>query len=194
MQIHKSSRPTSGAEHQFSHLWNMEHHKLNGMTPSHGFQVAIGTLATTALYEQMLAQDFSKLDVDKCLNLWPSLEEVKDETRKIFKDTDFPDIGETEMEAKYVDRNELSQHLNLLKNNWEEIKEKLNHQLIPYDQLRASLAAIGAPTIPEQIGISRKRLRESAIRAQRIRRRFTILDIARRTGNLTSWSQKLFPE
>lgn len=194
MQIHKSSRPTSGAEHQFSHLWNMEHHKLNGITPSHGFQVAIGTLATTALYEQMLAQDFSKLDVDKCLNLWPSLEEVKDETRKMFKDTDFPDIGETEMEAKYVDRNELSQHLNLLKNNWEEIKEKLNHQLIPYDQLRASLAAIGAPTIPEQIGISRKRLRESAIRAQRIRRRFTILDIARRTGNLTSWSQKLFPE
>ena len=28
MQINKSSRPTSGAEHQFSHLWNMEHHTL----------------------------------------------------------------------------------------------------------------------------------------------------------------------
>ena len=194
MQIHKSSRPTSGAEHQFSHLWNMEHHKVNGITPSHGFQVAVGTLATTALYEQMLAQDFSKLDIEKCINTWPSLEQVKDETRKMFKDTDFPDIGETEMEAKYVEKNELRQHLSILKNNWKEIKEKLNHQLIPYEQLRASLAAIGAPTLPEQIGISRKRLRESAIRAQRIRRRFTILDIARRTGNLNLWSQNLFKD
>ena len=67
MQINKSSRPTSGAEHQFSHLWNMEHHTLaDGSTPSHGFQVAIGTLASTALYEQMLDEDFTRLDIDRC--------------------------------------------------------------------------------------------------------------------------------
>lgn len=193
MQIHKSSRPTSGAEHQFSHLWNMEHHKMNGTTPSHGFQVAIGTLATTALYEQMLAEDFSKLDIDQCINLWPTLDDVKNETREMFKDTDFPNIGETEMEAKYVEKDELRQHLSLLKNNWQEIKEKLNHQLIPYAQLRTSLEAVAAPTLPEHIGISRERLRQSAIRAQRIRRRFTILDVARRTGNLARWSRNLFP-
>src|SRR5690606_7576548 len=43
MQWSKSSRPASGAEHQFSHLWNMEHHTNDGKSISHGFQVAIGT-------------------------------------------------------------------------------------------------------------------------------------------------------
>src|SRR5699024_8706987 len=30
MQSSKSSRPASGAEHQFSHTWDMEHHTFKG--------------------------------------------------------------------------------------------------------------------------------------------------------------------
>jgi glycerol-1-phosphate dehydrogenase [NAD(P)+] len=40
------------------------------------------------------------------------------------------------------------------------------------------LAAAGAPTQPEQIGISRQRLRDSYHQAYLIRRRFTVLDLA----------------
>lgn len=29
MQAHESSRPASGAEHQFSHLWEMEGHGVD---------------------------------------------------------------------------------------------------------------------------------------------------------------------
>ena len=43
MQATQSSRPASGAEHQFSHLWDMEHLKYNGASVSHGFKVGIGT-------------------------------------------------------------------------------------------------------------------------------------------------------
>src|SRR5262249_43134172 len=35
MQWSKSSRPASGAEHQFSHLWDMEHHVHGNRAPSH---------------------------------------------------------------------------------------------------------------------------------------------------------------
>jgi glycerol-1-phosphate dehydrogenase [NAD(P)+] len=45
MQAAQSSRPASGADHQFSHLWDMQHHEHNGAAPSHGFKVGIGTLA-----------------------------------------------------------------------------------------------------------------------------------------------------
>ncbi|MDE7442752.1 MAG: sn-glycerol-1-phosphate dehydrogenase, partial [Muribaculaceae bacterium] len=96
MQIHKSSRPASGADHQFSHLWNMEHHCMaDGTVPSHGFQVSIGTLASTTLYEQMLAEDFSKLDVEACVKQWPSLEDAKAEALQKFQGTDFPTLGPT---------------------------------------------------------------------------------------------------
>src|SRR5690606_42059370 len=66
MQWSKSSRPASGAEHQFSHLWNMEHHTNNGAHISHGFQVAIGTLGNTARYEEVLTYPSDQLDIEKC--------------------------------------------------------------------------------------------------------------------------------
>jgi glycerol-1-phosphate dehydrogenase [NAD(P)+] len=65
MQWSKSSRPASGAEHQFSHLWDMEHHVHRGEAPSHGFKVGVATLAVTRIYEQLLAHDFSALDVEQ---------------------------------------------------------------------------------------------------------------------------------
>src|SRR5204863_7822845 len=51
MQAAQTSRAASGAEHQFSHLWDMQHHTYQGQAPSHGFKVGIATLAVTALYE-----------------------------------------------------------------------------------------------------------------------------------------------
>ncbi|MCC2672932.1 MAG: 3-dehydroquinate synthase, partial [Armatimonadetes bacterium] len=51
MQWSRTSRPASGAEHQFSHLWDMEHHTHQGVAPSHGFKVGIATLAVARLYE-----------------------------------------------------------------------------------------------------------------------------------------------
>lgn len=193
MQAHQTSRPASGADHQFSHLWNMEHHTMaDGIMPSHGFQVSIGTLMSTALYEQLLKEDIHNLDVEACVNSWPSLEEQIKASQAMFKDTDFPTIGETELSAKYVDKDELRRQLTVLKNNWSQIRSRLERQIVPFRELRDSLDLVGAPTEPEHIGISRKRLRTSAVRAQQIRRRFTILDVAVRLGLLDKWLDAVF--
>ena len=189
MQIHKTSRPASGADHQFSHLWNMEHHTMaDGTTPSHGFQVAIGTLASTALYEEMLKEDFSNLDVEKCVAEWPELEDAKAEALKMFEGTDFPTIGATEIEAKYISKDDLRKQLTYLKENWEDIKKAVRNQIMPLDQLKASLKTVGAPYEPEHIGVTMERLKNSVNRAQKIRRRFTIFDLGVRTGNLDKWT------
>jgi glycerol-1-phosphate dehydrogenase [NAD(P)+] len=54
------------------------------------------------------------------------------------------------------------------------------------------LAAAGAPTEPEQIGISRRRLRMSFRQAYLIRRRFTALDLAAEAGVLDRCLDELF--
>lgn len=188
MQAHHTSRPASGADHQFSHLWNMEHHVMeNGETPSHGFQVSIGSLMSTALYEAFLKEDIGNLDIEKCVEAWPSLEEQRRDAREMFADTDFPTIGDTEITAKYVNKDELRKQLTILKENWPRIRKRLKDQLIPYQEAKARLKAVGTPVCPEEIGISRERLLASVKRAQKIRRRFTILDIAVRTGLLDKW-------
>ncbi len=193
MQAHHTSRPASGADHQFSHLWNMEHHTMaDGTMPSHGFQVSIGSLMSTTLYEEFFKEDIANLDVDACVAAWPSLEQAREKALEMFKGTEFPTIGATETEAKYVDAATLREQLTVLRDNWSAIKERLQRQLIPLPEARRRLEAVGAPVAPEQIGITRSRLRDSVIRAQHIRRRFTILDIAVRTGMLDRWLDRIF--
>ena len=58
--------------------------------------------------------------------------------------------------------------------------------------MKRRLELVGAPTEPEEIGISRARLRESFVRAYHIRRRFTVLDVAVRTRTLYALLAGLF--
>lgn len=192
MQWHKTSRPASGAEHQFSHLWNMEHHTNRGESVSHGFQVAIGLLAVTAFYECMLNSPMDRLDIAACCDKWPTLEQYEQRAAEMFENTDFPNIGVTEIRAKYISRENLARRLGLLRDNWAAIKERLSLQLVAFEEVKASLRKAGAPFEPEQIGVSREYLRQSFIRAQYIRRRFTVLDIAVQTCNMDRWLDELF--
>lgn len=194
MQWSKSSRPASGAEHQFSHLWNMENHLNNGEHISHGFQVSIGTLAVTAMYDRLLKTPAEALDVDKCMRNWPSPEASDQAALDIFVGTDFPEIGLQETKAKYIPADQLKAQIQLLKDNWSSIQAKLAKQLVPYEEAKRRLALVGAPTEPEHIGISRERLRQTFIRAQFIRRRFTLLDVALRSCLLDQWLDELFGE
>lgn len=192
MQWLQSSRPASGAEHQFSHLWNMEHHLNQGEPVSHGFQVAIGTLSILALYEEFLKTPVAELDIEACCAAWPTAEQQRDKAIELFRNTDFPEIGAQESLAKHIDNTALARQLQCLKASWPELKEALARQLIPFEEAKWRLELVGAPTCPEQIGISREYLKETFIRAQYIRRRFTLLDIAVRTGYLDTWLDRLF--
>ena len=178
----KSSRPASGADHQFSHLLNMENFVMkNGQAPSHGFQVSIGTLVSLSFHEMLTKSDVQGIDVERCVAAWPSLEDQEAYALKLFEGTDFPTLGAREIKAKYVTPDELRQELNQLKATWPETRERLLRQLVTVDEAVARLKTVGAPTKPEDIDLPRTRLRESIIPAQHIRRRYTILDAGVRT-------------
>ncbi len=192
MQWTQSSRPASGAEHQFSHLWDMEHHVHHGQAPSHGFKVGIATLAVTALYEALLRRPLERIDVARCVALWPSLQEAEARARKLFAGEDFVEAAVTETRAKHIEPAELQRELERLRAVWPTLREQLGAQLIPFTELKRRLQQVGAPTEPEEIGITRERLRDSFRRALHIRRRFTVLDLAARTGSLDDCLAVLF--
>lgn len=187
MQAHRSSRPASGADHLFARLWEMEH-----LPTSHGFMVAIGLLCSTALYECLLREDIGSLDVESAVAAWPTAEEARLEALVTFEGTNFPLIGVKETSAKYINKRELRRQLGVLKANWGEIKAAVEAQIFSFEECKRLLAAVGAPTEPEQIGNSRSRLKESVIKAVKIRRRFTILDLGLRCGLLNKWMDEIF--
>jgi glycerol-1-phosphate dehydrogenase [NAD(P)+] len=191
MQAMKSSRPASGAEHQFSHLWDMQHHEHEGAAPSHGFKVGIGTLASAALYERLLKEKLEELDVDACCAAWPDAAEWQRRTERHFSG-ELLAVGSQETAAKACSREELREQLLRLKQRWPELRARLKSQLLPAAELKQMLQEAGAPTEPEQIGIRRDRLRDSFWKAYHIRRRFTVLDLAVRLGRMQKFLDAIF--
>ena len=182
MQWTKTSRPASGAEHQFSHLWDMQNHTHEGKSPSHGFKVAVGTLAVAEMYQCLMGMPLDQLDIDRAVEAWPSPEEVEGTIGELLGDGELAEKARVEMAAKAITPGVLRGRLETLRRVWPALRERLRAHLPAVEDLRAMLAAVGAPTAPEEIGISRERLRASYRQAYSIRRRFTVLDLAAQAG------------
>ncbi len=184
MQHTGTSRPASGAEHQFSHLWDMQQLVHHGQAPSHGFKVGIGTLASSAMYEQLLLQPFEQVDAFVWASRWNDLSAQEADIRRRFDAAALRDKALEETRAKYVSAEQLRRRLERLRAVWPLLRRRLQSQLIPYGELQDRLRAAGCPDEPEQIGIDKPRLYSSYIEAYYIRRRFTVLDLAMQTGQL----------
>ncbi len=192
MQAARTSRPASGADHQFSHLWDMQHHTHAGAAPSHGYKVGIGTLASLELYEVLLRRDLDRLDVDAAVAAWPSPERIEARITSLLGSGELAQKAREETRAKDPTPDALRAQLVRLRDGWPGLRERLARHLLPFRNARAMLREAGCPSEPEQIGISRDRLRLSYEQAYYIRRRFTVLDFAMRLGLFESALGELF--
>ncbi len=194
MQAHRSSRPASGAEHQFSHVWEMEGHGVD-ITPrrlSHGFKVGIGTVAVAALYERLLDRDLTTLDIDAAVAAWPTREQTEARVRQVQSNPRLVDESVALTLAKWITPEQLRRRLTLLARLWPSLVRRLREQLIPAAELQAMLRAAGAPAHPSDIGLDWQRFRRTYEEARTIRNRYTVLDTAAEAGLLSELVEELF--
>lgn len=192
MQAARSSRPASCTDHLFSHLWNMRNHTYNGVTPSHGFQVSVGTLFMCAMFDRMYRIDFTALDVDRCVAEWKSLDDTLRDTEALFRSEPFAELAMTEVKAKYNDRDEVRRQLLRVKDNWPDLKTRLQAQCLTFDEMYRMLHIVGAPTQPEDVGITRQQMKADVPYIRQIRRRYGLPDLGLRAGLLDTWVDGVF--
>ena len=193
MQAHASSRPASGAEHQFSHLWEMEGLGHERRPPlSHGFKVGVGTVAIAALYERLLERDLAALDIKGLRRAWPGPEQAEAAVRAAHTTPGLDEAAVAETLAKHADPAALARRLAVLADRWPLLRDRLRAQLLPAARLRELLAAAGAPTRPAELGLTAEAFRDTYRRARMIRRRYTVLDLAAETGTLDELVDELF--
>lgn len=191
MQAHASSRPASGAEHQFSHLWEMEGLGRDDDPPlSHGFKVGLGSIAVAALYERLLARDLGDIDIDAVCAAWPGPADL--EASVLDAHPLLGAVAVKQASAKYVTAEQLRERLQRLARVWPTLREQLAQQLLPPGELRDMLDAAGCPTRPDQIGLDVEAFRATYRRSQMIRSRYTVLDLAVETGLLDQCVDELF--
>lgn len=170
----------------------MRDHKHNGVTPSHGFQVSVGTLMMCAMFDQMYKTDFTALDVERAVERWPSGEEVRRAAEELFAGEAFAELGVTEVMAKYADKEGVRHQLQVVKENWPELKQKLQEQFYTFDQMHKMLSIVGAPTCPEDVGITKQQMRADVPYVRHIRRRYNMMDLGLRAGVLDTWIDGVF--
>ncbi len=193
MQAYQTSRPASGGGHHFSHLWEMEKWGLDWEPPlSHGFKVGLGTIAVASLYEVVLSKDLAALiDVDAAVAAWPTWEQTEEALRAALT----PDLHEpaiVQTKGKYLQPDELRARLELAKERWPVIAERVRAQLLPAAELKATLDTVGAVTHPSQIKMPMERFRDTYYRARWIRTRYVLTDLLTQANLMDEMVSPLF--
>lgn len=192
MEVAGSSRPASCSDHLYSHYLDMSNHTYNGKSFSHGFQVAVGELIVCALFDAFLEMDLTKIDVDKCVANWPSLEQEQQRALELFKDFSVPTLGYEEITKKWQPAEEVRVELQKVKDNWPEFREKLRAQYYSYEKMKDLFARAGVPTCGEDIGVTNAQLRKMTDYVQLMRWRINLLDLAKRAGIYDELLDKVF--
>ena len=177
MQAHGNSRPASGSDHQFAHLWEMEGLSVAGEPAAHGACVGVGCVAMLALYEWLATQPVEARAV-AALEFDPAVAASAQE-REIaaaFSTTAMAESARVEMAAKR-DAGAWRSRLQRLAEAWPSLRARLDDRLPAARAMQAQLRALGAPAHPADLGVELAAFAADHRRARLIRRRYTVLDL-----------------
>ena len=193
MQAHQSSRPASGAGHNFSHQWEMEGHGLDWEPPlSHGNKVGIGSVATSAVYDLLPTLDVASIDPEKRAAEWLTPEQ---NDSRIVELQPIPAIQEAALgqsRAKYVPADQAAERVQLIKDHWDAILERVKPQTMPAEEVADILRRVGGPYHPAQVGVDLDKMKLTYYQSQTIRSRYTIMDALFELGLLDQVIDTLF--
>lgn len=212
MQRYHDSRPASGAEHLLSHVWEMEHLSVDGIPVSHGFKVAIGTIAATifqrALFslsrEEMAAAARSAAGTAAAVGA--SAKAAGEDllgrrlaaAERLLAGTPILEKVRETVSEKTLCGAALAARRAAIMNGWDSLSAKALSRLPEPSFLIASLREAGCPARLADIGLDRDSLYRGFIIASIIRKRYTTLDLAGEFGLLeklaelaSSWDSAL---
>ncbi|MCQ2457354.1 MAG: sn-glycerol-1-phosphate dehydrogenase [Clostridia bacterium] len=149
-----NSRPASGLEHYFSHVWEMmamERHKPYDL---HGIQVGIGTVLTLELYREIKKITLDRSALETAIQAFDEREWLEN-TRRIFGSCADEIVGITES-AGLNSTEKRRAHFDILEKNWGEVLRIIAEELPEPDEIAAAARTTGMLTRPEEIGIGRE--------------------------------------
>ena len=131
--------------------------------------------------------------MEDCCARWPNDAAREASVRALFSQADLTRVALQESQAKWIEAADLRRQLEPAAEGLAGAERTpASNSSFRWRELKAMLRAAGAPVEPEEIGISRARLRESFWQSYYLRRRFTALDLAARCGLLEPALDHLF--
>ena len=175
ISLYGSSRPASGAEHHMSHYWEVVHEQ-RGTTPAmHGEQVAVGTVLTLMLAEELLRLERVDFDAARAAARSFDREQWVREIRRAYGSA-AGEIFSLEAVAKKNAPEGRLKRIGSIEAHWEELRAQLK-TLRSADSISALLREIGCPNTPGEIGLDAAALRDTFRYCREVRARYTLLSL-----------------
>ena len=189
MAVAGASSPASGGEHLVSHYLDISADAWKRAPRLHGEQVAVGTLASLALYREL--RDAGPPDPAV-----PSPAEEDDRALRRLHGHLPPRTLEVllaEARAKRERAPNREERRRRLAAAWEATWRVLDRQLAAGEGLADDLRRAGAPTSFREIDVDPERARQVVRAARHMRNRYTVLDLAADLGRLEPFAANLPP-
>lgn len=164
------SRPASGLEHYFSHMWEMMALERGKPYDLHGIQVGLGTVLTLKLYEKLktVVPDRSKAEAH--MKAFEP-QEWEMQVKRIFGKTS-DEILNIENKTHKNDPQKHAQRSDRIIENWDKILEIINEELPDYESLYKLMAATGMPMKPSEIDVPMADVIDAFVGARDIRDKY----------------------
>lgn len=164
------SRPASGLEHYFSHMWEMMALERNQPYDLHGIQVGIGTILTMKIYQKVLTIKPDRAVAEAHMKAFDQ-EKWEAQIRRIFGKT-ADQIMAIEAKCGKNDPAKHAKRLDNILNNWDKIIEIIHEELPDYDYLYNTMVATGMPMVPADIDVPEQDVVDAFIGSRDIRDKY----------------------
>jgi len=183
------SRPASGVEHYFSHIWDMRGLEFGYPVELHGIQCAVATLHAVKLYEAVkkMTPDYQKA---KCSVDAFSFENWKCELRNFLGNSAEAMIALECREGKYDKRTHPPRFERIVE-NWNSIITILNEELPASMEIERILRTIGISADLLDLGIDSKTAQMTFRATKDIRDKYVLSRLAWDLGVLDELCQQL---
>lgn len=170
MSFAQVSRPASGLEHCFSHIWEMLALERGRPYDLHGVQVGVGAMLALPVYEwaKSLRPDMAR--VEAAIGRFdPAAWEAN--LRRVFGSAAEALIAQERVQQKNAPEGRRTRARRII-DRWDEIRDILDRELPDVCTLRQRMATLGLPMRPADIGIPERDALDAYICSRDIRDRY----------------------
>ena len=171
MAFAQVSRPASGLEHYFSHLWEMFALDRGLPLELHGIQVGVGTYLTLRIYDRLRTMTPTREQAEAAMRAFdPAAWEQN--VRRVFGKASQTLI---DSENNLWHKNDPSAHqrrLNVILDRWEDILRIIDEELPDTERIIALMETVGMPVHPADIDESRQDTYDAFLASRDIRDKY----------------------
>ncbi len=151
MAFAKISRPASGLEHYFSHLWEMFSLDRGLPMELHGIQVGVGTLLCLRLYDKIRTLQPDAETFEAACAAWDT-DAWKKDMRRVFGGTADGLIEKEETAWHNNDAAQRRMRFEKIRENWPQLKKIMEEELPKTEEISSLMQKLHMPMLAKELG------------------------------------------